>query len=107
MDKLKNEILAKAKDELNGARDRTTTMMLRYRGFHATAHAEDIADAEDNLLGHIKYEARMEESYGKMLVYAETDDNLNFYNEYAEFLKQQNNAQLCAEDFKEATTHNN
>ena len=102
MDKIKDTILTAAKDELDSARDREETMMLQYRGFRGYQLENKNAEAEDNLLGHIKYETRMEEAYAKMLVYAETDNDINFHSEYTNFLTQAQNARFCAEDFKQA-----
>lgn len=107
MNDIKRAILTAARKENEATSIATEKMTDEYIGFHATGRDSAIADAEDNLLGHIKYGARMDESFHKMIIYANTNDNLNFYCEYAEFLKQKNNAQLCAEDFKQAIKINN
>ena len=107
MTDIERAILTAARKENEATHIETEKMTDKYIGFHATGLVNAIADAEDNLLGHIKYGARMDESFHKMIAYANTNDSLNFYSEYAEFLKQKNNAQLCAEDFKQAINLNN
>lgn len=108
MNDIKRTILTAAHKENEATRTATEKMTDEYIEFIKNGGRNTgEADAEDELLGHIKYGAQMDESFHKMIIYANVNDNLNFYCMYAEFLKQKNNAQLCAEDFKQAILDNN
>lgn len=102
-DKTRNAILMTAQKETNETRIKNEKMTYEYSNFIENGGENTgEADAEDELLGHINYSARMEESFRKMIIYDIANDNLHFFQEYAKFLEQKNNAQNCAEDFTEA-----